>query len=437
MKIIELQVSNFARLRAITIRPDGAMVPITGANSSGKTSTLKAIWTALKGRAVAPPRPIHEGAEEAIIRLDLGEIKITRKFSRDDHGEVTTDMVVTDKSGGRIKKSPQAMIDAMLADLSFDPLAFSKMKPDDQYAKLKSLVPGVDFDGLAADRQKAFDNRTISNRDAKEESTIAARIELPVGPMPDAVDVAAVIKELNSANDLNNNRVRQIANVQAQKDRLAAMDANYASLMAAMAKLEKERGLLAGDIPEIEANIPAEVNTKLLQDKISSAQRIEAVRSLFRSRTDHEAKAAAAAERSAELTREIAAIDTQATDAIAAAKLPGGLTLDAEKKTVMLDGLPLQSAGTAERIIASAKVAMALSPDLRVMLIDEGSELDRAHMAALSALAEERDYQVWIARVEEGESGAGFRIEDGSVSERKKPGGITSEVIERSKGQRK
>lgn len=436
MKIVELKVSNFARLKATLIRPDGAIVPITGANSQGKTTVLRSIWTCLKGRAVAPPRPIHEGAEEAIIRLDLGELKITRKFSRDDHGEVTTDLVVTDKSGGRIKKSPQAMIDAMLADLSFDPLAFSKMKPDDQYAKLKSLVPGVSFDVLAADRQEAFDRRTISNRDAKEESTIAARIELPVGPMPEAVDVAAAIKELNAANDLNNIRVRQMANAAGMHDRLSGMKSQLTTFLRQVTQLESEIALLEGDIPEIEANIPAEVNTKALQDKISSAQRIEAVRSLFRSRTDHEAKAAAALELSMELTREIAAIDKQATDAIAAAKLPGGLTLDAEKRTVMLDGLPLQSAGTAERIIASAKVAMALSPDLRVMLIDEGSELDRAHMAALSALAEERDYQVWIARVEEGESGAGFRIEDGSVSERK-PGGITPEVIERSKGPRK
>jgi hypothetical protein len=47
------------------------------------------------------------------------------------------------------------------------------------------------------------------------------------------------------------------------------------------------------------------------------------------------------------------------------------------------------------------------------MLVDEGSELDSEHLSIVGKLAEAAGAQVWLCRVEEGEEGAGFRIEDG------------------------
>lgn len=434
MKIVELRVSNFARLTALAIRPDGAMVPITGANSEGKTSVLRSIWTALKGRAAAPPRPIHEGAEEAVIKLDLGELKITRKFKRDQAGEITTDLTVIDNEGGRVSRKPQAILDALLADLSFDPLAFSKMKPEDQYIRLRSLVPDVDFEKITKQRQTHYDNRTIANRDAKEETTIAANIALPDGPEPEAVDVKALMTELSAADARNGERVRSESRINESKSRLERMREELDEAKDKVATLEERITASEADIPEMESNLPALVDTSSIREKVASAQRVDTVRRLFQSRKEHERKAQDATELSDNLSQSIAALDKSVVDAIAKAKLPGGLSLDPAERVVMLGGLPFSSAGTAEKIVASAKVAMALSPELRVMLIDEGSELDRAHMNALAEIAKESDYQIWVARVEEGETASGFRIEDGANA---KQGAISQEVVERSKGARK
>lgn len=431
MKIVELRVSNFARLTALAIRPDGAMVPITGANSEGKTSVLRSIWSALKGRAAAPPRPIHEGAEEAVIKLDLGELKITRKFRRDQSGEITTDLTVIDNEGGKVSRKPQALLDALLADLSFDPLAFSKMKPEDQYIRLRSLVPDVDFEKITKQRQAHYDNRTIANRDAKEETTIASKITLPAGSMPEAVDVVSLVAEMTAANKKNSERDRLLASIDGRKVRLERIREELEEAYRRVDSLTMEIVATGADIPEMESNLPAHVDVTSIQEKMASAQRVDAVRRLFQSRQDHEQKAADAEELSGMLTQSIAALDKGVIDAIAKAKLPGGLSLDPAEKVVMLGGLPFASAGTAERIVASAKVAMALSPELRVMLIDEGSELDRAHMAALATVAEENDYQIWIALVQEGETASGFRIEDGANAQPR--GAISQEVITRSK----
>lgn len=435
MKIVELRVSNFARLTALAIRPDGAMVPITGANSEGKTSVLRSIWSALKGRAAAPPRPIHEGAEEAVIKLDLGELKITRKFRRDQAGEITTDLTVIDNDGGRVKRRPQDLLDALLADLSFDPLAFSKMKAKDQYDRLRALVPDIDFDKIAEERQKYYDDRTRANRDAKEEATIAANIILPAGSMPEAVDVVCLIGEMSAANKKNIERDRLMLRIKEKKARMERMVEELREAQERVDVLETSISADQQDIPEMESNLPAPVDITSIQDKMASAQRIDAVRRLFQSRQDHERRAQDAEELSGILSQSIAALDKRVVDAIAKSKLPGGLSLDPTEQIVMLGGMPFASAGTAERIVASAKVAMALSPQLRVMLIDEGSELDHAHMTALAKIAEEGDYQVWIARVEEGETASGFRIEDGANAIAR--GAISKEIVERSKEARK
>ncbi len=47
MQIISLQAENIKRLTAVEIKPDGALVQITGRNGAGKSSVLDAIWWAL------------------------------------------------------------------------------------------------------------------------------------------------------------------------------------------------------------------------------------------------------------------------------------------------------------------------------------------------------------------------------------------------------
>jgi hypothetical protein len=50
----------------------------------------------------------------------------------------------------------------------------------------------------------------------------------------------------------------------------------------------------------------------------------------------------------------------------------------------------------AHKIRVSASIAMAMQPDIRVMLIREGSFLDSDRLGVLAELAEENDYQIWL-----------------------------------------
>ena len=81
MRIIRLAAENVKRLVAVEITPKGNVIEITGKNGAGKTSVLDSIWWALAGNRTHQAVPVRQGETEAVISLDLGDIKVRREFS--------------------------------------------------------------------------------------------------------------------------------------------------------------------------------------------------------------------------------------------------------------------------------------------------------------------------------------------------------------------
>jgi hypothetical protein len=418
MRIIRFSAQNFARLNAIEIEPtpDGSIVALRGKNTQGKSSVLKGIWAAFVGRAVAPPRAIRDGTDEARLRVDVGTVDhtdliIERTIKRDKHGGETWGLKVT-QSAGSVARKPQELIDASLAALAFDPLAFARAAPKEQLAQLKALIPGVDFAEIGERRAECFDERTSANRDAKAAAARASGVVLPPGPEPDPVHTTELVAKMDEAATFNANRARLVSHHAAtlrERDRHrenATLLHIQADKAAALAEELDERVALI--------EIPEAIDTAQFTEKIATAQLIEATRRKFELRRTYESDAEQAKALSTKLTATIEALDTTVHNAIAAAKLPAGLTLTADG--VFLRGLPFEQASDSEKVIASAGVCMALSPDLRVMLIDRAESLDQSSMVALARLAESHDYQIWTAEVDDGDGASGFYIEDGRLA---------------------
>jgi hypothetical protein len=161
------------------------------------------------------------------------------------------------------------------------------------------------------------------------------------------------------------------------------------------------------------APVAAKVDTAATQAQIAAAGEVTKVRALFARRREYEAAAKAARSKSESLSIAIDDLDTEKAKAIEAAQIPvKGLTLG--DGVVLLNGLPFEQASTMEKIMASAAIGMAQKPHLKVMTIDEASELDSHALAALERLAEQHDFQILFARVDETGS-VGFVIQDGEV----------------------
>src|ERR1017187_6397999 len=113
MRILRLQATNIKRLKVVDITPTGDLVIITGANDSGKSSCLDSVWYALGGEKALPSMPMRVGTSKASIELDLGDIKVTRKFTAAGN----TSLIVADAAGNKLP-SPQAVLDKLTGALS-------------------------------------------------------------------------------------------------------------------------------------------------------------------------------------------------------------------------------------------------------------------------------------------------------------------------------
>lgn len=424
MKILSLQAENVKRLKAVEIRPNGNLVEITGRNGQGKTSCLDAIWWALAGTKHIQSEPIRKGADEARIRLDLGEIKITRSFRRKGDEQPST-LVVESAEGARFP-SPQNMLDALVGALSFDPLAFTRLDGKGKFDALRKFVPGVDFDQIAAEQKSDFQARTDVNRRAKEARAAAESIQIPADTPETSIDETALVQALENAGEENRlleqrkARREQVARdiAQSQADAKKYRE-EIRQLQHQIEILESDATLADQEAVELQKKLddagplPCAVETTSIRQQIESARRTNALVAKRAERAAYQAKAKKLEEDSEAITARMRAREEAKQKAVASAKMPiPGLEFG--EGEVLLNGVPFEQGSDAEQLRASIAIAMAMNPKLRVIRVRDGSLMDSDSKEILSAMAAEADCQVWIETV--GGSGpAAIVIEDGMV----------------------
>ncbi len=424
MRIVKLTAKNVKRLRAVEIEPSGDLVVIAGKNGAGKTSVLDSISYALGSKALRCKVPVRRGQDEAEIVCDLGDIVVRRTITPEGGGS----LVVENAEGARYQ-TPQTMLDELVGRLSFDPLAFSRMKAGKQAETLRTLL-GLDFETLDATRASLYATRTEKNRDVR--SMQARHDGLPFHEdAPDVVvpssSILAEIDEANAQNTIND----------ATRGRLRAARVKRSSAADAVTTAEQEVERLESALSDahlrvegaqvtqhehdnrvgvIEREVEAlvDIDTAPLRERLGA---LEGENAKVRDNVHREnlAEEIDKVQREAvELTAQMAAIDAEKRESIAAADFPvEGLGFD--EGAVMLNELPLDQASAAEQLRVSVGLGIAANPELRVLLIRDGSLLDEDSLELVATMAAENDAQVWIERVEDDEH-VGIVIEDGMVA---------------------
>lgn len=120
---------------------------------------------------------------------------------------------------------------------------------------------------------------------------------------------------------------------------------------------------------------------------------------------------------SADLTEQMQGIEQAKEKAIKGAKWPvKGLTFDSEG--VLFDGLPFEQASKSKRVLASVRIGMALNPRLKLLVCQDGSDLDDETLKALDKLLKQEDFQMileLVTRSQADEELCAVVIEDGKV----------------------
>lgn len=411
--IASLQVENYRRLSAVEIRPDGSVVEIAGRNGAGKTSVLNAVATALGGKDLAPREPIKKGKDRASITVKLTNgATVTRRFWRGKDGGVMSDLKVEIDKAER--RQPQAYLSDMVGDLAFNPLEFAtRLKPAEQFDVIAGMIRGLDLAEHARLQKADFDERTVQNRIARDAKAAAEAIKLPPGKLPPLVDIDQAMIRLSKAHQHNSEVEHRRARREATEGEVSRLDDEIEKLEGQLARLQRQRSDLRQRIDGAEA-LPAYIDTSPIEAEIMVARGNQGLHTLAKQQAEHQTRFEDAHDSSIALTRLMEQREVEKNAAIAAAKLPVP-DLGLGDGIVTLGGLPLDQASGAEQLRVSVAIGMARNPKLRVMLVDEGSSLDEASLAALAAAADDRDYQIWVVRVAEGEGGSGFLIEDGRI----------------------
>ncbi len=431
-KIIELKAENVKRLRAVQIKPDGNIVSIGGKNGAGKTSVLDSIMYALAGKESLPKVPVRRGEEKAVVVLELDDMIIKRTFT----AEGGTSLVVTNKEGLKFP-SPQGLLDALVGRLSFDPLEFSRIKPEAQASTLRQLV-GLDLSAINTERQGYYDSRTIVGREVKSlESRVGALPMVKAGLPDEEVSAADILKEQQEAMAFNaeNQKKREIVSalgrsveeIEDESDRFKQeheeitaeinqltekLKAKEQAMKENRARFDVTSGAKAAQVAAAEALVDKDMTS--FSERVN---KVDATNRDIRNNSQRKKLEAELKEKHKEqdaLTAKLEAVDAKKVKLLEETKFPiDGLTVG-DDGGVLFNGLPLEQAASAEQLRVSVAIGLALNPKLRVLLIRDGSLLDEDSLALLLEMAEKQDAQVWIERV--GTTGeVSVIIEDGMV----------------------
>lgn len=416
--IISLTVENIKKIKAVTIRPSGNVVAITGRNGQGKSTVLDAIWWALKGKDNIQTAPIRNGEKSGKITLELQDYIIERTFRRNELGDdYTTKISVTTKDRARMA-SPQAVLDGFTGMLGFDPLSFMRQTPKQQYDTLRGLCKlEVDVEELDRQYKDLFARRTDVNRDVKTCEARLANMVIPAGAPTERVDVAALVDKVEEINATNS----AIAQRQRMRQTLLADNVRRGEeakkLYARLAEIEKENKSAAEQIGAItdylRENKPQDA--AFYSEKIKQAEQINSIMDLRDNRALEEKSLRAAQSKADDLTSQMQALQEQKRATIESAHLPvSGLEFgDGE---LLLNGVPLEQLSAAEQLKLSMDIAMAENPKLRVILLKDASLLDPQSTDYVRRRAVQEGYQVWEERVSS-EGSVGFVIEDGELKQ--------------------
>lgn len=405
-KSTEVTLKDFQRLEYVQIAPRGALVAISGRNKQGKSSVLDGLEATILGHKKRDvPSPVREGQDTAEIthKLDNGMILI-RKYKADGSSSLTAKAA----DGSKIT---QATLTGMMSAFGMSTGVFDKMDDSKQLAAVLEIVT-LPFDPakLAAQQKEIFDQRTFINRKAKElEAQVARYGDLPATPAAE-VSVVDLAEEIRAAEGLARQQSddhQELARANAEIDRINTEIARLTKLREA-AEVDHDH---ANDRIDNHAELP---DVEALRQRMATAEETNRAVRTAKEKANLAFQLEATQEQADDLTKQLEALDKQKTDGLAAANFPvDNMTFDDEG--VLLNGRTFRKASTRERTIAAARLIIASNPEIRVMTVPTGSDLDSDGWAELEALGDDNDFQIWAEVVDE--SGEfGWTIEDGKVA---------------------
>lgn len=406
MRVASLEIENIKRISMVHLdTKDKKMIVIGGDNTQGKSSILDSFMYAVGGASFIPSEPLRRGARKGKVTVELVAPDGSTLFVERRVTKKSSDIAVWPKDGERYS-SPQSILNALFeskdrtgAKIFFDPTSFMGMKADEQMKLLKRVL-GITFDDLEAKHAEIYAERTGVGREAK---LLEAQIEgMEFFPeAKTAVDTSALQAELKAAEQTNKAAEaaeREIETLTAQSQQY---DAELERLRARAAEIKSAKETIQAKMTEAASKAVEPVDTQAITDQLINAQELNDKVDANKRRRELQTQMRGKNAQVDKLTLALEAIAEEKEKRLTEAKFPVPNTSFSDDG-VLLNGLPLDQASSAEQLRFCVALGIAIHPKLRVLLIRDGSLLDENSLALLEQMAEENDAQVFVERVSKG-----------------------------------
>jgi DNA repair exonuclease SbcCD ATPase subunit len=423
LKLIKAEITNFKNISHKEVRFEGKSAIIIGKNGAGKSSLIQAIMSPVNSKVI-PDKPIKDGEERASIELQIGgnlrgedtRYNISMYFSPENQrGRV----VVTNEDGDNVTKSKSSITDLM-GDISFDIMDFINMgytrdgKPSkpgirEQIEILKRLMPQEVIEKLHTferEKKEMYDSRTEVNREAEYYKSLLE------GNKYSQEDIEKYSKSLDATE------------VQNKIKNLSIAVENHSKISNQMISFEKESKELEEYIADLEKRLAdkkallSEIKEKLVKGKewLSKNEKPEmtALTEELSRITEHNEHHKAVADlenkkakfeelksRAEKLTQQLVQNEKDKKDLFSSSVLPVQ-NLEFDDEQILYKGLPLsdKQIPTSTLIGIGCKIGMAMNPNLRLMVIKDGSLLDKKTLEYILKICESKGYQLLIEMVD-------------------------------------
>ena len=421
-RIANLQIENIKKIKVIDITPKNDLVIIEGENKAGKTSIMDSISYLLGGKMLIPEQPIRQGEKEGMAKAMIGDFEVIRKWSNP-----YTSTLKIKTADGSSPSSPQKWLDEKIGSFALEVAELMNMKKDDRITVFKRIT-GLKLDDLKVKYERVQDDKRLEARRLeglkKELSTLDDLPEKAETENFDALQEERKKKDKENDEYYTKMKDEEIKSesLQRYEDELLQINNRINELKLTLEGAEKDKKnveLFIGESEKVIIQIKEEKEKMPTWDLSEIDERMKKSNDAIELQYKYKRKDTLATDVLV-LGKEIEGyvvemdkIKKEKSDRIKNTKLPiEGLEFDGD--VIRYNNIEFEECSTAERIEIALAVAVEENPNIRVLLIREGSSLDESAVKRVKKLAKEHNFQIWIETVHSSDSSA-IHIEEGEI----------------------
>lgn len=416
-KILNLKVENFKRIQLFEHYPDPNTNIISGKNGSGKSSVLDAISWAIGGKKNVDdtPQPIRNGEKKAEINIELNDLIIRRSITP------SGDRIEVLRRDGTPVNTPQKVLDSLYGAISFDPLKFKDMSSKDQLKLLFNAISSeVSYDDLENEKKQYLEERKELNREVK-------KLQMYIENFPPytdeelnltAVSGSEILTEIDRVNDLIDKKNKLSNTLENLRAEAIANKEKIENLYLQIKQLEERNDEIIGQGKMYAEHYEQIVIDKDINELKENLKNIEQYQKKYNKIQDYKKTHAELTEitnKAVEADTKIKQVEAKKMEIFQNAQLPIG-DLSFNDDTLIYKDIPFSQLSTSEKLRLSFLISCVVNPKLKVMLIRDGSLLDKENMELLKKIAEYFNVQIWVEVVDDNEQ-VGIILEDGKIKD--------------------